>query len=166
MTKNESKKFLGIDPGIATTGWGIIEKSGGRVSLVDYGAIITSPRDSFSERLKELHEKLDKIIRSHELEAVAVEELFFAKNVKTAMAVGQARGVILMTIMENNLPLREFTPLEVKQAITGFGRADKKQIQQMVKVLLGLKNIPQPDDAADGLAIAITLANSFKNYLK
>ena len=157
---------MGIDPGIATTGWGLVEKQGNKFALVDFGTITTPACDPHSARLVELHEKLNQVIKKYSPAVVAVEELFFAKNVKTAIAVGQARGVILLTVKENHLPLLEFTPLEVKQAITGFGRATKKQIQNMVKILLGLKVIPRPDDAADALAIAICGANSERMYQK
>jgi len=166
MTKSGGRKILGIDPGIATTGWGLVEKQGNKFALVDFGTITTPACDPHSARLVELHEKLNQVIKKYSPAVVAVEELFFAKNVKTAIAVGQARGVILLTVKENHLPLLEFTPLEVKQAITGFGRATKKQIQNMVKILLGLKVIPRPDDAADALAIAICGANSERMYQK
>jgi len=154
--------ILGIDPGLATTGWGVIKKEQNQLSLIAFGVIETAAKKIFSERLKEINQKLKKILTHYRPDAVAVEELFFCKNVKTALLVGQARGVVLLTIIERKLPLYEFTPLEVKQAVTSYGRADKNQVQQMVRILLGLKNIPRPDDAADALAIAITAANSTK----
>jgi crossover junction endodeoxyribonuclease RuvC len=166
MTKSKSQIILGIDPGFATTGYGLIVKDSGKIKLIDFGCIITPAKDDFIVRLKKIHEDLTKIIKKFRPEIMAVEELFFCKNVKTALDVGQARGVIILAAIENQLPLYEFTPLQVKQAITGYGRADKKQIQKMVKIILNLKEIPQPDDAADALAIAICGANSQKLYGK
>ena len=147
--------IMGIDPGIATTGYGIIKYKANKIVAVDYGCIITSPKLSFSERLKKIHSELKKIIIRYHPSRIAIEELFFAKNVKTALKVGEARGVILLTVIQSKIPIFEFTPLEVKQAITGYGRASKQQIQKMIKILLNLKEIPKPDDAADALAIAI-----------
>lgn len=157
MTK---KIILGIDPGIADTGWGVIEKQGQKITMLDCGSISTPAKTEFIERLNTLHQELSAIIKKYKPEAVSVEELFFCKNVKTALVVGQARGVVLMTIAQNNLPIFEFTPLQVKQALTSYGKADKKQVGAMVKVMLNLKSIPKPDDAADALAIAITCCNS------
>lgn len=162
MIKSTSQIILGIDPGIATTGYGIISKDAGKIQSISFGCILTPAGQNFIIRLEKIHEELTKIIKEYQPTAMAVEELFFCKNVKTALNVGQARGVILLTAVENKLPLYEFTPLEVKQAITGYGRADKKQIQKMVKIILNLKEIPRPDDAADALAIAICGANSQK----
>ncbi|MFA5358589.1 MAG: crossover junction endodeoxyribonuclease RuvC [Patescibacteria group bacterium] len=152
--------ILGIDPGFADTGWGVIEKKGNDLSLVDYGVIKTSTKLDFIARLEIIHQDLTRVIKKFKPEKVAVEQLFFAKNVKTALLVGQARGVVLLTIMEEKLPLLEYTPLQVKQAVCSYGRAEKTQIQKMVKVLLQMKDIPRPDDAADALAIAICCANS------
>lgn len=152
--------ILGIDPGLADTGYGIIEKSGDKMNMLACGSIKTSSRANFIERLKIIHQELIKIIKKFKPGVVAVEQLFFCKNVKTALLVGQARGVCLMTIAENNLPIYEYTPLQVKQALSGYGRADKNQIGQMVKLLLKLKVVPTPDDAADALAVAITCAHS------
>lgn len=155
--------ILGIDPGLADTGYGIIEKQGQKLKMIKCGSIKTLAGADFINRLKSIHQELSKIIKKYKPDAVAVEQLFFCKNVKTALLVGQARGVCLMTIAENNLPIYEYTPLQVKQALTSYGRADKNQIGQMVKLLLKLKAVPQPDDAADALAIAITCGNSIKN---
>lgn len=157
--------FLGIDPGLATTGFGIISQINNQLSLIDYGTIKTSPKQSFSDRLEKIFLDINKIIKKYQPEAVACEELFFCKNVKTAMAVGQARGVILLGIKKNKLPLCEFTPLQVKQAICGYGQADKKQIQHMVKTILKLNHLPEPDDAADALAIAIASEQYFNTPL-
>ena len=155
-------KILGIDPGLADTGYGIIEIQSQKIKMLACGSIKTSAKDNFIDRLNQLHQKLSTIIKKYKLNQAAVEELFFCKNVKTALLVGQARGVCLMTIAEYNLPIFEYTPLEVKQALTGYGKADKNQVGQMVKILLNLNEVPRPDDAADALAIAITCANSTK----
>lgn len=157
-----SKIILGIDPGIADTGWGVIKKQGQKIIMLACGSIKTSAKTEFINRLKTLHQELSSIIKKYQPDAVSVEELFFCKNVKTALVVGQARGVVLMTIAQNNLPIFEYTPLQVKQALTSYGQADKNQVGQMVKVMLNLKSVPKPDDAADALAIAITCNNSTK----
>lgn len=162
MPISNQKIILGLDPGIADTGWGVIEKSGQKLKIVACGSIKTSSKTEFINRLKTLHQDLSQIIKKHQPNAVAVEQLFFCKNVKTALMVGQARGVCLMTIAQNNLPFFEYTPLQVKLALTSYGRADKNQVGQMVKVMLNLKAVPKPDDAADALAVAITCANSEK----
>ncbi len=147
---------LGIDPGTATTGYGIIsDAADGSLKALDFGVITTPPDQSMPERLLQLNRRLKEIVLLHRPETSAVEKLFFSKNVTTAIAVGQARGVILMTLAETGLGVAEYTPMEIKQAIAGFGGADKQQVQQMVRALLGLKDIPRPDDAADALAIAI-----------
>jgi crossover junction endodeoxyribonuclease RuvC len=155
---------LGIDPGVATTGYAFINSKTTTNEVVDFGIISTSPKQNFSDRLKFIHQSLDSLIKKFKPDIVVVEQLYFAKNVKTALSVGQARGVILLTAILNKLPLYEFTPLQVKQSVCGYGKADKKQVQDMVKVLLKLKSIPKPDDAADALAIALTYLNS-KSYL-
>lgn len=154
---------LGIDPGIATTGYGLIkEESDGRLTTLNYGVIRTSADLSQAERLVQLHRGITELIYLHHPETGAVEKLFFERNVKTAINVGQARGVALLAMAEANLPIGEYTPLEVKQAVAGYGGADKGQVQQMVRVILGLEVIPQPDDAADALAVAICHIHSFK----
>ena len=158
-----SKKImLGIDPGLADTGYGFIIKEGRKLKIITCGSIKTSAKDDFIKRLEIIHQELEKLIKKHKPDVVAVEQLFFCKNVKTALLVGQARGVCLMTISENNLPIFEYTPMQVKQALTSYGKADKKQVGQMVRLLLNLKSVPKPDDAADALAVAITCANSTK----
>ncbi|MFH0853999.1 MAG: crossover junction endodeoxyribonuclease RuvC [bacterium] len=157
----QNKIILGIDPGFAITGYGIIEKIGKReMRMIDYGCIATDKDMSFSERLKIIYAELNIIIKKCEPDLIAVEELFFCKNVKTALMVGHARGVVLLTAMQAGISLKELTPLQVKQGITGYGKADKKQIQKMVQVILKLKEMPKPDDAADALAVAITAGNS------
>ncbi|MFH1029631.1 MAG: crossover junction endodeoxyribonuclease RuvC [bacterium] len=155
-----NKIILGIDPGVASTGYGIIEKMGQNdIRMVDYGCISTDKNSGFSERLKIICRELNGIIRKYKPDLIAVEELFFCKNVKTALMVGHARGVVLLTAMQAGITLKELTPLQVKQGITGYGRAEKKQIQKMVQVILKLKELPYPDDAADALAVAITAGN-------
>jgi crossover junction endodeoxyribonuclease RuvC len=147
---------LGIDPGTATTGFGLVrENEDGSLALVDYGAILTSPNDTMAVRLLELHKHLHHIILLHNPQSAAVEKLFFQRNVRTALAVGQARGVALLALAECGLVVSEYTPLEVKQAVVGYGGADKVQVQYMVSALLSLPDLPKPDDAADALAIAI-----------
>jgi len=155
-------KILGIDPGIATTGYGVIDVLGNRFELVDYGVFKTSPEDSLSRRLMHLHEQLSSYIGIHSPQHVSVEELFFNTNAKTALIVGQARGVILLTAEKLGLEATSYTPLQVKSAVCGYGRADKKQVQSMVQRLLNLKAIPKPDDAADALGLAICHAHSYK----
>ena len=152
-------KILGIDPGTATTGFGVIEKQGSKLRFIDAGVITTPPEMSMPNRLSEIYAGLGEVIGHHKPDCMAVELLYFASNVTTAITVGQARGVVLLAGAEAALPVGEYTPLQVKQAVTGYGKADKKQIQEMVKMILGLDGIPKPDDAADGLAIAITHAN-------
>lgn len=154
--------ILGIDPGIARLGWGVISETSGKISLVDFGCFETKSKDPESNRLKNLYQFLTTLIKTHHPEILATEELFFAANAKTALQVGQARGVVLLSAALTNLKTHSYTPLQVKQALTGFGRADKNQIQQMVKSILNLSKIPEPDDAADALAIAITHAFSYK----
>jgi crossover junction endodeoxyribonuclease RuvC len=147
---------LGIDPGTATTGYGLVlETEAGSLQVVAFGVIQTPPTVPMPERLLDLFRKLRQLIILHRPGCGAVEKLFFEKNVRTAISVGQARGVALLALAEAGLPIGEYTPLEVKQAVVGYGGADKNQVQQMVKALLSLSDIPRPDDAADALAIAI-----------
>lgn len=148
---------IGIDPGIATTGYGIVrEEADGRLIALAHGVIETSKSEPLPRRLQVLHEQLSTLIGMWQPREAAVEELFFATNAKTAMIVGQARGVVLLTLCNAQIPVHEYTPLQVKQAISGYGQADKRQMQEMVRLLLGLTSVPRPDDAADALAIAIT----------
>jgi crossover junction endodeoxyribonuclease RuvC len=154
--------ILGIDPGTATTGYGLIKKDGQKYQFLKYGCILTPAKTPLHDRLETIFEELTELVSEHQPDHIAVEELFFNSNTTTAMSVGQARGVILLAAKKAGLSIFEYTPLEVKMALTGYGRADKKQMQQMVKVLLGLSEIPKPDDAADALAIAICHGQSFK----
>ncbi|PJB17051.1 crossover junction endodeoxyribonuclease RuvC [Candidatus Falkowbacteria bacterium CG_4_9_14_3_um_filter_38_19] len=155
--------ILGIDPGIADTGYGVIENNAGKLVCLDYGTIKTSAKLELAERLEIISDELTKIIKKYHPELLAVEQLFFCKNVKTALIVGQARGVIIFTAKKNKIKLAEYTPLQVKQAVSTYGQASKLQVQKMVKLLLNLKELPCPDDAADALAIAICAANSTIN---
>ena len=153
--------ILGIDPGLADTGYGVIQKkNNGKLICQEYGVVKTSAGEKLGERLETINKKLDKIIKKHKPGLIAVEQLFFCKNVKTALLVGQARGVILLTARQNKIPTVEFTPLQVKQAVSSYGQAEKSQVQKMVKLILNLKELPEPDDAADALAIAICAINS------
>ncbi len=154
---------IGIDPGTAITGYGIVrENEDGSLEMVGYGAILTPPELSMPERLLELSRKLTELLLLHRPNSGAVEKLFFQRNVRTALSVGQARGVVLLSLAQSGLPVWEYTPLEVKQAVAGYGGADKNQVQQMVRALLGLQDIPHPDDAADALAIAICHLHSVR----
>lgn len=155
----KSKIILGIDPGIADTGFGLISAEGSRLACLDYGSIKTCSKKTLSVRLLELGTELDALIKKHKPDIIAVEELYFCNNAKTALIVGQARGVVLYVAMQHGLPLKNFTPLQVKQAVSTYGKADKGQVQRMVKMILGLAEIPKPDDAADALAVAICGAN-------
>jgi crossover junction endodeoxyribonuclease RuvC len=155
-------RVLGIDPGTATIGWAIVSQHKGKVIPVSYGCINTSFKKTTSKRLKEIAEDLEKIIDKFKPQEAAVEDIFFFKNLKTVIKVSQAKGAILLTLEKHNLKIFEYTPLQLKQAITGYGRAEKKQVQLMVKNILKLKNIPRPDDASDALAIAICHINSRK----
>lgn len=154
--------ILGIDPGTATTGFGLIEKNKSNLKLLKYGCIKTSVKLSTAERLNVIHKELNSLIKKSKPDIVAVEDIFFFKNLKTAIKVSQARGVILLTIAKSKIPVAEYTPLQIKQAVACYGRAEKIQVQKMVKYLLGLKELPKPDDAADALAVAICCGHSIK----
>ncbi len=154
--------ILGIDPGIATVGYSVIECIGNKYNPLDYGVITTPPDMIFPERLAKINREIVKLIREYKPEDLAIEELFFNKNVKTAIMVAQARGVEVLSCVNEGLNIYEYTPLQIKQAVTGYGRADKNQIQQMVKILLNLKEIPKPDDAADAVAVALCHGASLK----
>ncbi len=181
-------RVLGIDPGTAITGWGIVETSQTKISAVSaedrsvnstvfgsrvpgpgykvrplvYGVIRTDSKEVFSKRLEIIYRELKKIIRKYKPDVVSIEEIFFAKNVKTALMVGHARGVVILAAINAGLEIVEYTPLQVKQALVGYGRAEKQQVQKMVKILLSLEDIPKPDDVADALAVAICHFNSRK----
>jgi crossover junction endodeoxyribonuclease RuvC len=154
---------IGIDPGTAITGYGLVrEEEDGSLTVVDYGAILTPPDHLMSLRLLQLYRDLKDLLNLHQPDSGAVEKLFFARNVRTALSVGQARGIALLALAEAGIPQAEYAPLEIKQAVAGYGGADKNQVQQMVRALLNLGEVPQPDDAADALAIAICHVHSAK----
>lgn len=156
-------RILGIDPGTGILGFGVIDiESGGAVKLVDAGVIRTPVKELDAVRLLTIYEELLQIIQEYKPTVMSVEKLFFARNVTTAMTVAQARGVVLLLGQKHGLELHEFTPMQIKQALTGYGKADKKQIQEMVRVILKLKEVPQPDDAADALAAAITCSMTLR----
>ncbi len=153
-------KVLGIDPGTAALGYGIVDRNGGRLREVDHGCLTTSPDLSMPERLLQIHALVDELIALHQPDLMGVERLFFSRNVQTALGVGQARGVVLLAAAQHGTPVREATPNEVKSAITGYGAADKEQVGRMVQLVLGMSERPRPDDAADALAIATWVANT------
>jgi crossover junction endodeoxyribonuclease RuvC len=147
---------LGIDPGTATTGYGLVRDLGRRqVELVDYGVVRTPSKTPMAQRLLQLYHDLSTIIAEYHPDEAAVEELFFSRNVTTALTVGQARGVAMLAAAEAGLPVREYKPAEIKQAVVGYGNAGKEQVQEMVRILLGIDEVPRPDDAADAVAVAI-----------
>ncbi len=148
-------RVLGIDPGLAIVGYGIIDFDGNKYKTVDYGVITTPAKTSYAKRIKMLYDSMVQLLDQYEIDEVAIEELFFNQNTTTAITVAQARGALVLAVMNKDIELFEYTPLQVKQSVCGYGRADKKQIQEMVQRLLNLKQIPKPDDAADALAIAI-----------
>lgn len=159
-------KILGIDPGIAIVGFGIIEYDGVNFKVVDYGAVTSPAHTPLPVRLKMVYDDMCYIIDKFKPDQVAIEELFFNNNAKTAIAVGQARGVLILAAQNNNIPVYEYTPLQVKQGVVGYGRAQKNQVQQMVKSILKLNEVPKPDDTADALAIAVCHAHTNYSIIK
>ena len=151
---------LGIDPGLATLGWGVLETNGQKLRLIDYGTVLTEAGTPMPQRLRTIQTGVRNLIHLYKPDEIAFEELFFARNVTTALQVGAARGAAIIAAAEHTENLYEYTPMQIKQAVAGWGKADKKQIQQMVKLLLSMEEIPKPDDAADGLAVAITHAHT------
>ncbi len=158
--------ILGIDPGYATIGYGIIKYENNRFETINYGAIITQSGISFPKRLEQIYDSLVAIINKYRPDAMAVEELFFNTNVKTGIAVGHARGVILLAAQKSGVSQYEYTPLQVKQAVVGYGRAEKRQVMEMTRILLNLSKVPKPDDTADALAIAICHAHSSNQAIR
>jgi len=148
-------RVLGFDPGTATTGYGVVEGRGTRLRHIAHGTIATPAGQHFAARLKTIYEEVAALVETHKPEAVAIEKLFFSQNVTTGISVAQARGVIAVAVAQAGIPVGEFSPLEVKNAVVGYGKATKRQVQEMVKLLLNLDDIPRPDDAADALALAI-----------
>ncbi|MBT4936472.1 crossover junction endodeoxyribonuclease RuvC [Candidatus Peregrinibacteria bacterium] len=163
MNRKKPVTILGVDPGFALVGWGIIEGIHDKLKVKSYGCIETDKELPLEKRLAIIYKELTKIINKYKPEVVAIEELFFFKNAKTAIPVSQARGVIMLAAEQSKAQVQEFTPLQVKQATCGYGRADKTQIQKMIKIILNLKTVPKPDDAADALAIAVCSAVSNDN---
>ncbi len=157
--------ILGIDPGYAIIGWGIVEYNANKFKTIDYGAITTEAHTPFKIRLETIYRELDEIISRFHPDVAAMEKLYYNTNAKTVIDVAQARGVITLTIQLRKLELCEYTPLQIKQSVTGYGRADKNQVQQMTKLILNLKSIPRPDDTADALAVAICHGNSSSSIL-
>lgn len=151
--------IIGIDPGTATTGFSILQKLNNKIELLDYGCIRTHKELKPNLRLNQIAEDIQTLIKKWQPQIASIEKLFFQKNIKTAMSVAEARGVIIQKCTENGLEISEYTPLEIKSAICGYGKADKKMVQEMVRIILGLKNTPKPDDAADAIAAAICLSN-------
>lgn len=161
-------RILGIDPGIAIVGYGIIDIKGSSISMVEYGCITTSSKSNLADRLFFIKNEMTDIIEEFQPEEMAIEELFFNKNVKTAITVAQARGVEILAAKMKGLEIYEYTPLQIKQALVGYGRAEKEQVQEMVKMVLSLSDRPKPDDAADALAVAIchSFSHRFKDLFK
>ncbi|MDZ7587033.1 MAG: crossover junction endodeoxyribonuclease RuvC [Patescibacteria group bacterium] len=156
--------ILGIDPGFARMGWGIISKTGAKFSLVDYGCLETSAEVSLSTRLETIFDGISRILKKFKPDLAGIETLFFNTNAKTAVKVGEARGAILVALKKSGVKVIDVTPLQVKQAVAGYGRAEKFQVQKMVKALLNLKEIPRPDDAADALAVALAAGSIGKDF--
>ena len=154
--------ILGIDPGFAIVGYGIIEYDNFKYRTIEYGAITTEAGEDMFVRFKKIHDELSEIIERTKPDCLAIEELFFNSNQKTAINVAQARGILILAALNKDIPVFEYTPLQVKQATVGYGRAEKAQVQQMVKTLLKLEKVPKPDDTADALAIAVCHAHSYK----
>lgn len=159
-------KILGIDPGTGIVGFGVIETNGQKHSLVDAGVIRTPANQPLEHRLVTIYDSLQQIVKDNNPDFASIEKLFFAKNVTTAISVSHARGVIMLAMVQAGVPITEYTPLQIKSALTGYGRAEKSQIQEMVKIMLGLKEIPKPDDCADALAAALTHATASLLYSK
>lgn len=150
-----STRVLGVDPGTALTGYAVVEEAGGRLSLIAIGVVDTPAKMALPVRLQHIYAGLQAVIAEHKPEAAAVEQLFFSRNTRTAMTVGEARGVVLLALADAGLTIAEYTPMQIKQAVTGYGSADKHQVQEMVRLLLALPDIPRPDDAADAAAVAV-----------
>jgi crossover junction endodeoxyribonuclease RuvC len=166
VTPDNRMRIMGIDPGTATVGYGIIEERDGQVDVVTYGAIITKPKDGdTARRLQIIYESLNALLEQYRPEAAAIEELFFGRNITTAIQVGQARGVLLLSLVNAGVPIAEYSPPKIKETISGYGNASKQQVQYMVQNLLNLDEMPKPDDAADGLAVAWTHYQHYRHEL-
>ena len=158
-------RVLGIDPGYAIVGWGVLEHTGNRFTPVEFGAVCTEAGEPFEKRLQQVYEQISEIIRVHKPEALAIEKLFYQHNQTTVIGVAEARGVILLAAAQAGIPIFEYTPMQVKQAVTGYGKATKKQMQEMTRMLLRLAAVPKPDDTADALALAITFCHVSQSQL-
>ncbi|WNQ12993.1 crossover junction endodeoxyribonuclease RuvC [Paenibacillus aurantius] len=154
-------RILGIDPGIAIVGFGFIDKQGSKLTPVQYGSIQTEAHTDPGQRLKDVYDSAVHLIEKYKPDAMAIEKLFFNRNVTTAFTVAQARGVLILAAVQKGIPVGEYTPLQVKQATVGYGKAEKKQVQEMVRMFLNLSAVPKPDDVADALAVAICHAHSY-----
>jgi crossover junction endodeoxyribonuclease RuvC len=159
-------RIMGIDPGIAIVGFGVLDQNGNHLKAIEYGSIQTEAGLPTATRLKQIYDACTKLFRNYQPDVVAIEKLFFNRNVTTAFTVGQARGVMMLAAEEAGVPITEYTPLQVKMAVVGYGQAEKKQVQEMVKMLLHLPRVPKPDDVADALAIAICEAHSSQSVHK
>ncbi|WP_456399349.1 crossover junction endodeoxyribonuclease RuvC [Mesoaciditoga sp.] len=157
--QNEKKRIFGVDPGFGIVGYGVIDVYGRSENLVTYGAIRTSSRDAIPKRIEKIYDELSKLLTEYEPNEAAVEELYFFRNVTTAISVGEARGVILLALEKFGIDIYEYTPMEVKLSVTSYGKATKRQVQEMVRIMLNMDDIPRPDDAADALAIALCHAH-------
>ena len=158
-------RVLGIDPGYAIVGWGVVEYTGNRFTPVDFGAVTTPAGMPFEQRLAAVYDGVSRIMRDYAPEALSIEQLFYQHNQTTVIGVAEARGVILLAAAQAGLPVYEYTPMQVKQAVTGYGKAVKKQVQEMTRILLHLPAVPRPDDTADALAMAITFCHTSANQL-
>lgn len=156
---------LGIDPGYAIVGCGVVEHKDNKFRMIEYGAITTQAHTPFNERLEKIYDEADALLNKYKIDAVAMEKLFFNTNQKTAIDVAQARGVLVLAAQKHGVPVFEYTPLQVKQSVVGYGRAEKKQVQEMTRIMLNLEKIPKPDDAADALALAICHCHSAGSML-
>jgi len=157
---NKSVRVIGIDPGFAIVGFGVLDFDGYRFSAVEYGAVVTKPDAPFADRLEIIWDELSKVLKKHKPSSMGIEKLFFTTNHKTAIDVSQARGIIVLCAKKHGVDVSEYTPLQVKQAVTGYGKAEKQQVMQMVKTMLKLDKLPKPDDVADAVAVAICHAHS------
>ena len=159
-------RILGIDPGYAIVGYGVLDYRSNHFGIVDFGAITTPAGMDFGRRLEIIYDEMQVLIEKTKPEAMAIEKLFYNTNAKTVIDVGQARGVLLLAAQKNHLPVYEYTPLQVKQSVVGYGRAEKKQVQEMTRLMLHLDNVPKPDDTADALAMAICHAHTSGSLMK
>lgn len=162
---NQPQVIIGFDPGLADTGFGVIAAAGSKITCLAYGSLKTPAKTDLPTRLAGLYQQAGELLDRYQPSLVGIEQLFFCRNVTTAFQVGQARGVVMLAIGQRKIPCLEFTPLQIKQAVAGYGQADKQQVQKMVKMILGLQSIPKPDDAADGLAAALCALQSRSTIL-